>query len=55
MCFVTKSHSNGDKRFFLHHNSLLIGLEAVLKTFLGFKVKAGASVQPQEYSKYFED
>jgi hypothetical protein len=30
-------------------------LKAVLKTLLGFKVKAGLSVQPQEYSKYFED
>ena len=31
------------------------GLEAVLKTLLGFKVKAGPSVQPEEYTKYFED
>jgi hypothetical protein len=30
-------------------------LEAVLKTLLGFKVKAGPSVQPEEYTKYFED
>jgi hypothetical protein len=27
----------------------------VLKTLLGFKVKAGPSVQPEEYTKYFED
>jgi hypothetical protein len=26
-----------------------------LKSLLRFKVKAGPSVQPQEYSKYFED
>ena len=32
-----------------------MALEAVLKTLLGFKVKAGPSVQPEEYTKYFED
>jgi hypothetical protein len=31
------------------------GLEAVLKTLLGFKVEAGPSVQSEEYTKYFED
>jgi hypothetical protein len=30
-------------------------LEAVLKFPLGFKVKAGPGVQPQQYTKYFED
>ena len=30
-------------------------LEAVLKILLGFKVEAGPSVRPQEYSKCFED
>ena len=33
----------------------LIVLEALLKILLGFKVKAGLSVQPEEYTKYFED
>jgi hypothetical protein len=27
----------------------------VLKTLLGFKVKEEPSVQPEEYTKYFED
>ena len=34
---------------------LSTSLEAVLKILLGFKVEAGPNVQPQEYSKYFED
>jgi hypothetical protein len=30
-------------------------LEAVLKSLFRFKVEAGPSVHPQEYTKYFED